>query len=113
MAMARNDVPYALIRVIIIGVIICSVITEFEFLDAIIYQRPPLVRRRRTWSPTYHDASDLNACINKCKETYKKYEVRKRFCIDKCMVLKYCVGNCMKLFKGNKEKLDSCKKGCR
>ncbi|KAL1338160.1 hypothetical protein AAHE18_10G191300 [Arachis hypogaea] len=70
--MARNVVPYTLMILMIIGVIICSFIPDF--FDAIIYQQPPLVRRRRTWTPTYHDVSDLNACINKCNETHKKFQ---------------------------------------
>ncbi|QHN83628.1 hypothetical protein HN51_060062 [Arachis hypogaea] len=108
--MARNVVPYTLM-ILIIGVIICSFIPDF--FDAIIYQQPPLVRRRRTWAPTYHDVSNLNACINKCNETHQKFQVRKTYCIDKCIVLKQCVDNCNKLFKAHKQKLDSCKKGCR
>ncbi|KAL1357312.1 hypothetical protein AAHE18_05G246700 [Arachis hypogaea] len=107
--MGRNNVPYALLVILMIGVIICSTVADFS--DAI--RQRPRPKQPQPWLPTYHDVSDMNVCFRNCYKHYEKNEKGKMNCYDKCFELKQCVNFCEVFYKDNKKKLDSCKKGCR
>ncbi|XLS94142.1 hypothetical protein HN51_070150, partial [Arachis hypogaea] len=52
----NNNVPYALLVILMIGVIICSTVADFS--DAI--RQRPRAKQPQPWLPTYHDVSDMN-----------------------------------------------------
>ncbi|XLR23747.1 hypothetical protein S83_051647 [Arachis hypogaea] len=54
----NNNVPYALLVILMIGVIICSTVADFS--DAI--RQRPRAKQPQPWLPTYHDVSDMNPC---------------------------------------------------
>ncbi|QHO58664.1 uncharacterized protein DS421_3g92560 [Arachis hypogaea] len=71
--MARNCASYAITILLIIGVVICSAITNLH--DTISKQR---------WTRSYYIAFELDICIARCRRQFPHESISKAFCIAQC-----------------------------
>ncbi|MED6106603.1 hypothetical protein PIB30_005887 [Stylosanthes scabra] len=106
--MTKNGVLYILV-VMIIGIIICSVIAEFDNV---------IGDNEKPWNLSVDDAINLEACMNKCNQMYDKslsnlsYNRWKR-CRTRCKWLNECIQLCKSLYPGKKILLEKCIKDCK